>query len=260
MAVSATEKKRLIEKGRAQVEEGLPGWFSTFADMMTLLLAFFVLLAAISTIDPVKLQEMADSMGKKVGKVTKEGQAMNLADVKKAVTEMLEENEDTLEGVEVSTSPKGVTIAIPSEISFSSGSAELMTGIVQVLETLVPTINRPGNKFPVAVEGHTDSDPLPKGYQDKYPSNWELSAARAAGVVRELIKLGVDPTRLEAVGLAENVPRDRPTDRLITPDIIRRQNETVALKARNRRVEITFKATPGGSAGVTGSQKVEKEE
>ena len=53
-----------FEKGAESVEEGLPGWFGTFADMMTLLFAFFVLLAAISTMDPVKLQEMANSEGK----------------------------------------------------------------------------------------------------------------------------------------------------------------------------------------------------
>ena len=75
-----------------RVEEGLPGWFGTFADMMTLLFAFFVLLAAISTIDPVKLQNMADSMGKSVG--TKEeidNQAMSLGDIHKAATKMVEE-------------------------------------------------------------------------------------------------------------------------------------------------------------------------
>ena len=61
--------KKGFEDGANSVEEGLPGWFGTFADMMTLLFAFFVLLAAISTMDPVKLQEMANSEGKsqKVG-------------------------------------------------------------------------------------------------------------------------------------------------------------------------------------------------
>ena len=53
--------KKGFEDGANSVEEGLPGWFGTFADMMTLLFAFFVLLAAISTMDPVKLQEMANS-------------------------------------------------------------------------------------------------------------------------------------------------------------------------------------------------------
>ena len=62
MAATPQEIKKYEAKGREQVDEGLPGWFGTFADMMTLLFAFFVLLAAISTIDPVKLQNMADGM------------------------------------------------------------------------------------------------------------------------------------------------------------------------------------------------------
>ena len=85
MAASPQEIKKYINKGRDQVEEGLPGWFGTFADMMTLLFAFFVLLAAISTIDPVKLQNMADGMGKSVGKKEElDNQAMSLGDIQKA--------------------------------------------------------------------------------------------------------------------------------------------------------------------------------
>ncbi len=242
MAATSAEIKKFKKKGAAEVEEGLPGWYATFADMMTLLLAFFVLLAAISTIDPVKLQEMADSMGKKVGKRTKKAKAMNLADVKKAVSHMLRKNQELQENVEIRTSPKGVTIGISSDISFRSGSADLQPGIIQVLRKIVPTINDPTNKFPIAVEGHTDSDPLPARFHDRYPSNWELSAARAARVVRKLIDLGVDPTRLEAVGLAEYLPRERPTDRVLTPAMIPRYNRSEQDKSKNRRVEITFKA------------------
>ena len=70
MGMTAGEKKawnKGFAAGEDSVEEGLPGWFGTFADMMTLLFAFFVLLAAISTMDPVKLQEMANSQGKSLG-------------------------------------------------------------------------------------------------------------------------------------------------------------------------------------------------
>ncbi len=250
MAVTASEKKKFIEKGRREVDEGLPGWFATFADMMTLLLAFFVLLAAISTIDPVKLQEMAESMGKKVGKTKKEAKAMNLADVKKAAVTVLEKNKELQKDVKISTTTKGVTIQISSDISFASGSAELEPGIVNVLKNIVvPIIKDPRNKFPVAVEGHTDSDPIPERYQDRYPSNWELSAARSARVVRELIKMGIDPTRLEAVGLAQYLPRERPTDRVLTRNMIAQFNRTPEDKAKNRRVEIIFKAPHGGPVG-----------
>ncbi len=249
-------KKKYMQIGRDQVEEGLPGWFGTFADMMTLLFAFFVLLAAISTIDPVKLQEMADSMGKSVGKkVKKQSQAMSLADIKKAVDKMVKEMptdpQTGAKPVEVTTSPKGVTIGISSDVSFRSGSADLKPEIVPILRGFIPTIKN--SYFMVAIEGHTDSDPLPERFHDKFPTNWELSGARAAAVVRQLIEMGIDPTRLQSVGYAEYVPRDRPTDRVITSELIRKYNSTKEYKDRNRRVEITFLA-PAGSSGLTGKE------
>jgi len=238
--------KKGFKDGAGSVEEGLPGWFATFADMMTLLLAFFVLLAAISTIDPVKLQQMADSMGKSVGKKKIiENAAMSLGDIKEALDEMVEEMEpspDTGEKpVEVKTSSKGVTLEISSDISFPSGQAQLKAGIIPTLKKLAPIINKSYNM--VAVEGHTDNLQLPEKYQDKYPSNWELSGARAAAVVRKFVTLGIDPKRLQAVGYAEFIPRDVPTDRILDDELIREYNATMEQKARNRRVEITFLAT-----------------
>ena len=201
--------KKGFAAGAASVNEGLPGWFGTFADMMTLLFAFFVLLAAISTVDPVKLQQLADGMGKSVGsKKDIENQAMSLADVKKAADKMVEEmgtNPETGEKpVEVTTGPKGVTIGISSDISFQSGSASLKQEIVEVLDKIVPTIEN--SYFDVAVEGHTDNDPLPKSFQSKYPSNWELSSARASKVVNYLIDIGVNSGKLQASGYADRWP------------------------------------------------------
>lgn len=255
MPKTAKEQKAYkagITKGKTLVDEGLPGWFGTFADMMTLLFAFFVLLAAISTIDPVKLQEMADAMGKSVGsKIKKESQAMNLADIKKAVQEMVKEmQEDSETGetpVEVTTGPKGVTIGISSDISFASGSAKTKPQIVDILTKIVPTIEK--SYFQIAVEGHTDNEKLPEALQVKYPTNWELSSARASAVVRELIRLGVNPTRLEAVGYGEYVPRDRASHELITAEVIMKYNNTQDQKSRNRRVEITFLAPSYSRAG-----------
>ena len=245
MAATPQEIKKYMKKGSETVEEGLPGWFGTFADMMTLLFAFFVLLAAISTIDPVKLQNMADSMGKSVGTKQKlDNQAMSLGDIHKAATKMIEEMaadpETGEKPVEVTTSPKGVTIGISSDISFESGSATTKPGFLEILKKIVPTISESYNM--IAVEGHTDSDPLPKALIAKFPSNWELSGARAAAVVRLLIDLKVDPVRLQAVGYGEFVPRDRNTAEIISRDLIEKYNSNPQQKARNRRVEITFLA------------------
>ncbi len=263
MSKSSGEKKAYkagIVKGKSLVDEGLPGWFGTFADMMTLLFAFFVLLAAISTIDPVKLQEMADAMGKSVGsKIKKTSQAMSLSDVKKAVKKMVKEMKDESETgetpVDVTTGPKGVTIGISSDISFASGSAVAKPQIIGILKKIVPTIKN--SYFRVAIEGHTDNEPLPEALQKKYPTNWELSSARASAVVRELIKLGVNPVRLEAVGYGEYVPRDKGSHELITNELILKYNQTPNQKARNRRVEITFMAPqysrPGNEKNKSGN-------
>ena len=141
MAITSAEKKKFLLKGADSVEEGLPGWYGTFADMMTLLFAFFVLLAAISTIDPVKYMEMADSMGKSVGKKIKaDNKAMSLSEVKKETQKMVEEMEaDPQTGeksVEVTTGPKGVTIGISSDISFKPGSATAKAKIIDILKKL----------------------------------------------------------------------------------------------------------------------------
>jgi len=245
MAISKKDQNYFMQKGRDDVDEGLPGWFGTFADMMTLLFAFFVLLAAISTIDPVKLQEMADSMGKSVGtKVKKKSQAMSLSEIKKAAQKMIDEMEPDPETgekpVEVTTGPKGVTIGISSDISFKSGSAATKPGIVVILKKIVPTMQKSYNM--VAIEGHTDSDVLTGDLLEKYPSNWELSSARASAVVSLLIGMGVEPTRLQAVGYGEFLPRDRSPQNIINAQLITRLNSTDKQKGRNRRVEITFLA------------------
>ncbi|MBN4080759.1 flagellar motor protein MotB [Caldithrix abyssi] len=252
MAATPQEKKKFIKQGMRLVDPGLPAWFATFADMMTLLFAFFVLLAAISTIDPVKLQNMADGLGKSVGKKKEiENQAMSLSDIQKEAQKMIEEMQvDPETGekpVEVSTSPKGVTIGISSDISFRSGSAETKPEFLDILKKILPTVKN--SYFKISVEGHTDSEPLPKALQVKYPSNWELSGARAAAVVRQMISLGVNPIRLEAVGYGEFVPRDRKITELISPNLIKKYNSNPQQKARNRRVEITFLAPRGGPVG-----------
>mgnify|MGYP003309484644 CR=1 FL=1 len=94
----------------------------------------------------------------------------------------------------------------------------------------------------MCIRDSTDSDPLPKNLRIKYPSNWELSGARASAVVRLLIDLKVDPVRLQSVGYGEFVPRDKNTAEIITADLIQKYNSTPQQKSRNRRVEITFLA------------------
>jgi chemotaxis protein MotB len=182
-----------------------------------------------STIDPVKLEQFGDSVGKALGKKKVSKQRVSLNQIYKDVIDVVQE-EDLENYVEITTSYRGVTIKVSSDISFSSGSAKLIQEIFPLLNSLVPKMKQ--TDFNIAVEGHTDSDPIST---EKYPSNWELSSARAASVVRYFISKGVEPIRFRVIGFAETVPRD-PTM------TIEEANSSPELKNKNRRVEITFLA------------------
>lgn len=253
--------KRGFKAGEASVDEGLPGWFGTFADMMTLLFAFFVLLAAISTMDPIKLQEMANSTGKSLGsKIKKENAAelegeyeklTSLVDVKKALEKSIQEMEEALKEdgkdgdppMDITTSPKGVTINIKGDYAFPSGKAEMKAELKTLLtEEIIPKIR--ASPFIIEVAGHSDSDPMPKKWQKNYASNWELSAARGAAVVRELILQQVPAKRLIAAGFGDWSPRGLDTlfmdPTKLTWETVLKYNYTVEERRANRRIQVTF--------------------
>ena len=111
---------------------------------------------------------------------------------------------------------------VPKRTKFASGKATLSPAAYPLLEKISSLINI-DRVHPVAVEGNTDNVPIHTG---QFPSNWELSAARASTVVNFLISQGVSPKRLSAIGYAEQHPIA--------------SNSTSAGRARNRRVEIVL--------------------
>ena len=274
-----------FQAGADSVEEGLPGWFGTFADMMTLLFAFFVLLAAISTMDPVKLQEMANSEGKSLGsKIKKDGAAEeegefepieNLAQMKQemedAIEEMKKENPQGDPPIDIQTSSKGLIVNIKGDFAFPSGKADMKPELKTLLnDEIIPRIQ--ASPFQVEVAGHSDSDPMPKKWQQFYKSNWELSAARGATVVRYMIEQNVPAPRLLAAGYGDWYPRGidsirsenpmynpltltwdekivtNPETGQMAPTVLS-LNATRKMKASNRRIQITFIQPPHHGKG-----------
>lgn len=127
--------------------------------------------------------------------------------------------------VQISRLKDQLKITVASEILFSSGSAELSTEGVDVLKKVAKAANK--TRDDVRVEGHTDTDSIAPMLAQYYPTNWELSTARAAVAVRALEATGMVPAaRLSAVGYGDSRP--------VTP------NDTPEGKAKNRRVEIIF--------------------
>lgn len=124
-----------------------------------------------------------------------------------------------IEGVSVDEGGQGVTLRIDDNLLFTSGQAELIAGGETVLTSLVELIETFDGE--VSVEGHTDSIPISTA---RFPSNWELSTARAISVLRYLAGAGIDPARLRAVGYADTRPLE--------------SNHSAEGRAANRRVEL----------------------
>jgi chemotaxis protein MotB len=119
---------------------------------------------------------------------------------------------------------EGIRLKIPNSILFNTGAADLQGRGPYVIRTLAPILA--AGRYVVSVEGHTDNVPIKT---DRFPSNWELSAQRAATVVRELAETGVGSERLQAVGYGESRPMASNT----TEDG-RRENRRVSLLLRTQ--------------------------
>ena len=134
---------------------------------MTLLFAFFVLLFSMSSPDPVKMSQMQDAMEKASGKP---GSLQSLSDIKQELEKIV--NELNLETTtNVFSDPRGLILEMDGDICFLSGSVSILKDMEKVLEKASKSIlNRDGDYRMIVIEGHTDSDPIPKKLQDKYPA------------------------------------------------------------------------------------------
>lgn len=211
-------------------------WAVPYADFLSLLLALFIALFAISTIDKKKLASFVEAISsafsfKPISSsappsiIEGVGVKQKRDDAKKKLKERVEKiiKQLNLEGkVQVELIPIGVRIRIldyilfsPCSVAISQESQELLKSISQVIKEA---------DLPVEVEGHTDN--IPPSADCGFPSNWELSAARSAAVVRFLIQQGLDPKIFSAVGYADTRP--------IAP------NTSQLGRSMNRRIEINL--------------------
>ncbi len=224
-------------------EEGLPPWVMTFGDMMSLLLTFFILLFSMSELEVEKFRLAAESIRSGFGATASDFQPTDsmpgstpidttvvisppdatdqeLDRITKELEQFVQEN-DLEQKVVVERENHGVFLRIQDVALFPPGAARIEQSsawIVDQLGELTKTI-----EAPVIVSGHTDSMPIGGGL---FESNWELSAARASGVARALVKMGQDPYRVRVEAFGEYQP--------VT------SNDTPEGRALNRRVELFY--------------------
>lgn len=239
---------------------GSPSWLTTYSDLMSLLLTFFILLFSMSTVDAKKFKDIAFSLQSVLSglgqpypleggmvddnKIPNENYIgddydIDVQTLPGEVQEMYDRvvsyiGDNELEAkVTVSANRRGVFVDIKEAILFEPGKAELKETGIQVLKQLENLVNDFDNEL--VIEGHTDDVPM-KSRQ--YPSNWELSTARSLTVVRYLTDVEhVNPKRLSAVGYSEYRP--------IVP------NDSAENRSANRRVNILI--IINGEGDINGS-------
>jgi chemotaxis protein MotB len=216
-------------------ELSAPFWLTTFSDMVTLLMVFFIMILSYSTIELEKFKGAVSSMKGALGildnmknKVTPEQRTSNnqVEDYREQVNRTIKEINNMLEGegfsdqIQIEPDGAGVHIRLGDNIMFDVGKAELKPSAFPILHAIAKSVKN--NFKQIFVEGHTDNVPI---HTAKYPTNWELSTARALSVVRYLHFVeGIDASRLAAVGYGQYRP--------LVP------NTTPENRAKNRRVEI----------------------
>jgi len=198
-------------------QEDQEDWQLSYGDMVTLLLTFFVVIVTMSQVNLTTLEEIGASMRRAI-KGDGPKPRYSLSELVEDVKRMIEE--EGLQGqVDVGITPQGVAINLKGAVLFDLGSTELKPQALPLLMRLAGKLK--DLPYRISVEGHTDDLPI---HTHRFPSNWELSAARAARVVRFFIQQGIPKGRLQAVGFADTQPR--------VP------NTSPENRAKNRRVVI----------------------
>ncbi len=176
-------------------------WMSTYGDMVTLLLCFFVMMLSVSKTDIAKFEMIQAGLSESLGKksVTRPIEMM-----------MMELSEDiqslsALDSIALGSDTQGIVIEFGNDILFDYGSAELKPGALPALKRIAATLQSERyNSFNFSIEGHTSDE---KFSNSQYPSNWELSSARAAAVARFLESRGIPRVRLKVTGMYDIAPK-----------------------------------------------------
>lgn len=228
----------------ADLENDGADWIVTYADLMTLLLVFFILLYSISSLNIEKFRMALNSIQISLGADSPPIEYIELSGVNEILNKpiVLEEmtgirsrkvevlrdiqefiNDNGLgRNIEVVADNGKIVIRVSGTVLFPSGVADLNSAGIPVLNGIGEIIDK-FFEFDINIKGHTDNVPIST---TQFPSNWELSAIRATTVLKYLIERGIDPERLTATGYGALLP--------LYP------NYSDENRARNRRVEFVL--------------------
>ncbi|BBD08701.1 OmpA/MotB family protein [Desulfovibrio ferrophilus] len=217
---------------RTEREQG-GAWELSFADMMTLILCFFILMVTVSEVNREQYEVVAESLGEAMGTKAPEPEApmipaewrqrlKSMEDVRHEITARTRHASDALS---LEMRPNAVAVNLRGAVFFELGSAELTPTALEILADIAPPLM--GIPYRMTVEGHTDNIPIKSS---AFPSNWELSAARASAVARYFIDHGFPRDHVQVMGLADTRPK--------RPNMDIHGNAIAENQAQNRRIVI----------------------
>ncbi len=215
-------------KKRHKHEENHEAWLMTYADFITLMASFFVIIISIS--EPKKERVEAAIQGLAAGFVQNRVE-LPFKTLFEDFQLIIEDNAVELQ-VATEYTRDGVRLDLGATAIFNAGSAEIRPDAVQMLKDMAISVQEMSLKdYTIEVEGHTDDTPIPAG--GAYATNWELSAARSARLVRFLIEQGIAPEKLKASAFAETRPKVPNLDSLGNPiEDNREQNRRAILNIK----------------------------
>lgn len=234
----------MARRKKHEEHENHERWLVSYADFITLLFAFFVVMYAISSVNEGKYRVLSDTLNAvfsdpvrsknpiQIGEISR-GQGeespapgdpleptfqIELPDVPnpppptsaedvKTINDLSQQFSSTLseliesEDVTITQGEDWLELEIKSRVLFESGEARLARAAVPIIGEIADILQSAAN--PIQVEGFTDNNPI---NTPRFPSNWELSAARAASVVHLLDRYGIQPDRMSAIGYGEYKP------------------------------------------------------
>jgi chemotaxis protein MotB len=242
----------MARKKKAAGKDNAERWLLTYADLITLLMVFFVLLFAMSNTDAKKFQELAGSLrrafnvnvlqGAQPVALTSSSGANNAViqleqtdyqRIQQIIQQVEQNTQVDPQQVSAQITKEGIAVTVSGALLFYNGTNQIKPDGIKLLDQIGAYISTLPNS--VRVEGHTDDIPVSSA---QYPTNWELSSARAVAVVRFFSSTtNVAPNRLSAVGFGQYQP------------IV--ANDTRAHREQNRRAVIVILYGPSTAAGVT---------
>ena len=229
------------QRKKKQAEGGGSNWLCTFNDLVTLLMVFFVLIFTMGSGDSDKIEEMRVSVLRGLGLLNPKGMGSSglikgsdsvrrlthpeeedPSEISEDIKDRISDMNSSMPWLDASITESGVTISLEGSVAFEPGIADISPRVFPALKGIGKLINKIPNT--VRVQGHSDNIPIST---PAFPSNWELSIARAVNVTKYLIEHAkVSPLRLSAAGYGDSRP--------LLP------NDTAKHRAKNRRVEIVL--------------------